>query len=245
MKRTLIVAGASALFLSSLALGQGSGGVRPFPSPNNYSASAHVAGASIAATVLSRSELRHRFATDLSKDYVVVEVAVYPQRGGSLNISPEDFLLSAAEQAWIRPAEPAPIAGAIQAKNKPSPNPQGRRTVDVYPTATAGYESGGYDPVTGRRTSGWYGGVGAGVAVGGPSTSAPPPPPRVSDRDRQTMESELADKSLPQGRITEPTAGYLYYPISSVKKMKSGTWDLRYSGEAGSVTLVVPAPQSK
>lgn len=48
-----------------------------------------------------------------------------------------------------------------------------------------------------------------------------PPAPGASDVDRSTMQSELWDKSLPQGEIHKPVAGYLYFPMPEEQK-KSG-----------------------
>ena len=49
-----------------------------------------------------------------------------------------------------------------------------------------------------------------------------PPAPGATDVDRSTMQSELWDKSLPQGEIRKPVAGYLYFPMPADQK-KSGS----------------------
>ena len=44
------------------------------------------------------------------------------------------------------------------------------------------------------------------------------PPHFASEKDRATVEAELTDKGLPEGKASSPVAGYLYFPILSKKK---------------------------
>ncbi len=218
-------------------------GVRPRPDARAYPASLPVPHGTVAAAVLSAREVRDRFATDLNKGYVVLEVAFYPEAAGHLKISPDDFLLKGAGQDTpARPAEPAVVARAIQEKN--GPKQASNRKVDVYPVATVGYESGTYDDGSGVRTrhSGWNTGVGVGVGIGGSGGGYPTGP--YSDRDRSSMEAELFDKSLPEGVITQPTAGYVYFPAAKARR-KNGAYELQYLGQAGTLTLAIPAPREK
>lgn len=145
----------------------------------------------------------------------------------------------------VRPAEPAVVARALQEKN--APKQASRRTVDVYPTASIGYESGTYnDPVTGRRqrTSGVYSSAGVGVGIGGIGNSPGSPSDASAERDRGAVEAELFDKSLPEGSISSPAAGYLYFPVPR-KKLKGGAkLELQYVGQSSNVKLAVPPPAS-
>jgi hypothetical protein len=70
--------------------------------------------------------------------------------------------------------------------------------------------------------------------------------------DRALLENQLWDRSLPQARIDRPTAGYVYFPSSLLKKKSSGEYELEYLGSGrepvlnGSaspqkIELVIPA----
>jgi hypothetical protein len=227
---------ACALAFCTAAAAQGPG-MRPRPTPKDYAVSVHAPGMTIAASVLSKQEVRNSFAADLNKYYVVLEIAVYPDRDGLVAISPEDFMVKMpGDDTLVRPTEPAVVARAIQEQNQPKVAKQ--TPVDVVTETSVGYESGGYDPVTGQRRKGtWIVGSGVGVGTGGPNVPTPPKGP-YSDNDRDRMEAELADKSLPEGPVTKPVAGYLYFPAGK----KKGNYELKYLGPNGGVKLVVPPP---
>lgn len=44
------------------------------------------------------------------------------------------------------------------------------------------------------------------------------PPESASEKDRATVEAELTDKGLPEGKASSPVAGYLHFPILSKKR---------------------------
>lgn len=215
-------------------------GIRPRPSAQDYGAHETAAGVTLGASVIPPEQVKHMFATDLNRGYVVVEVAVYPEGGQEVELSASDFALKVGTGDMVRPTSPRAIASVLQRGKDP-----GRASdVTLYPSATIGYESGPvYDPVTGqRRGGGMYGGGGVGVGVGG--NQGPQPPPRAStDRDRITMQQELEDKALPEGKYTRQVAGYLYFPRPSGKQ-KNALYEVTYYGASGKVRLAVP-PQSK
>ena len=70
------------------------------------------------------------------------------------------------------------------------------------------------------------------------------PRPASTDRDRTTMQQELEDKSLPEGKTTHTVAGYLYFPKPSGKS-KSAVYDLSYYGAETRLRLLVPPPPAK
>jgi hypothetical protein len=92
-----------------------------------------------------------------------------------------------------------------------------------------GYESG-TDPYTGRRVHGTY--TAAQVGVGGSNNPGPPryPSPGGYPQDRALLEGQLWDKSLPEGEVQRPTAGYLYFPASLLKKKSNDVYELQYLG---------------
>jgi hypothetical protein len=232
------------LCLASGLLAAGdSRGMRPRGSSAEYPAHEAAGGIEVAAAVIPPDQVAKLFATDLNKGgYIVLEVAVYPQAGEEANLLPRDFLMRIGrDPATVRPVSADAIASVLQKRNTPGKGtPPGPHDVTVYPTATIGYESGGYDPMTGRRRSGVYTETGVGVAVGGPGA---PPGPASTDRDRDTMRQELTDKGLPEGRTTEAVAGYLYFPKPASAKSKSAAYHITYYGERAQIHLDIPAPK--
>ena len=109
---------------------------------------------------------------------------------------------------------------------------------------TIGYESYPTTDQTGRQkqSGGWVMGSGVGVGVGSQGRSAPD---RIPDNDRESLEAELANRSLQEDTISQPVAGYLYFRNAASKK-KDAVYELQYapssnSGPTTPVKLVVPA----
>ena len=88
-----------------------------------------------------------------------------------------------------------------------------------------GYESG-IDPLTGQRVHGVVYGVGAGVVVEGAE-----PGPASSERDRDVMELELTEKSLPEDMASAPVAGYLYFSIPKDNKKAGHQLEYTLNGQ--------------
>ncbi len=227
---------AGILLLVCAALSFGSDGIKPRPAASDYPVKDQSKNATIAAAVLDADQVKSLFSTDL-KDYVVVEVGVYPSPGASVDVTPDDFAVRVGTSEVVRAANPRAMAASNARKNAPAR--QSRRSdIDVYPTAEIGYESGGYDPVTGRRRSGVYSGAGVGVGVGG-SPYPDVPPPASTGRDREVMHQELADKTLPSGTTDQPVAGYLYFRLPA--KAHNSALELQYFAKSGKVRLPLPA----
>ncbi|HWY46226.1 MAG TPA: hypothetical protein VNX70_02515 [Bryobacteraceae bacterium] len=205
-----------------------SNGIRPRGTPADYPTHATSDGVTIAAAVIPPAQVRKIFSADLnSGGYIVIEVAVYPESAPDVDVSSGDFMLSpAGETSAVPPVSARTIAGVFDRKNS---SPRGRDTnVDV----AIGYETGN-DPVTGQRRSGTYTGVA--VQNGPPGTLAPPP----SGPDPWTIKQELEERSLPEGKSTQPVAGYLYFPKLS-KKSRNAGYDLTYYGVNSKIRLTVP-----
>ena len=216
-------------------------GVHPRPSPADYAASRQTPSATFAASLVARDEIKRLFSVDISKNYVVIEVGIYPSQSGSVQIAADDFLVKtgASGSAYTHPADAATVASVMQEKN--TPKPPSRNTPTVVTTAGIGYDSG-TDPYTGRRVHGVYTEAGAGVGTGAPDTFPPRTPPNGStDYDRMTLEQQLGRRALSNGSFTAPVAGFLYFPAREVKK-KSGTYELDYLADGtGTVRLDIPA----
>ena len=194
---------------------QQSEGVRARSGPADYSAQVSLGKSQVAATLVPADQVKHAFAYDISKQYAVIEVAVYPNGRDSIAIHNGDFSIKLpAQLAIVRSAEPETVAADLQARK--TPNRIGR-SIPVYTEANVGYESG-TDPDTGRRGHSVYTGVG--VGVGGPPVPSFPAPGGYP-QDRALLEDQLFRKSLPEGPVTKPIAGYIYFPLADLKKVKS------------------------
>lgn len=222
--------------LAGLLLADG-GGIRPRGSATDYPAHVNADGVTIAAAVIPRDQVHKLFATDLNAGgYIVLEVAVYPDAGRDVDLHPGDFLLQTGPNSeTARAVSGRDIAAILQRKNTPPPTKSS--DITIVPTATIGYESGGYDPVTGQRRSGVYTSAGVGVGVGG-AGGPQVPGPAATDRDRATMEQELEDKALPERKTNTAVAGYLYFP-KPAGKSKTSPAQLTYYGAARQITLRV------
>jgi hypothetical protein len=216
-------------------------GIRPRDNSTDYPAHQAGKGVTIAAAVIAPDQVAKLFASDLNRGgYVVVEVAVYPEAGAEIEVLSRDFLLRiGSDPTNVRPASAQAIAAALQRKNTPKPRQPGN--VTMYPTATIGYESGTYN---GQRHGGVYTGAGVGVGIGDPRPMGPPSP-GSTDLDRSTMQQELGDKGLPEGKTTQAVAGYLYFPRPASAKHTRATYNLTYYAAEGQLSLAVPPPTKK
>lgn len=227
-----------AAFGSVLAFAQTSAGFHPRPAPSDYAAFQQTKAVTYAASVIPAEQVRRIFSADISSTYVVFEIACYPSSGTAVGLDPSDFAVKTGAGEFVHPADAATVAAVIQEKN--APKPPSARTTDIYTTAGVGYESG-TDPYTGRRVHGVYTEAGAGVGSGPNGAPPYPPPPGSTPQDRANLAAQLADKALPEGNITAPIAGFVYFPASSLKKKSSGKYELQYLDNASSaVTLPVP-----
>lgn len=212
-------------------------GVRARATPSDYSVSQQTSDGTFAASLIPPDQVKHLFAVDVSKTYLVFEVAFYPSGSSSVSLNPRDFLIkSASHSEFIHPTTATSVAAYVEDKNTPRYEPH--RDTQVTTAASVGYESG-RDPYTGQREHGTYAAAGVGVSN---EPAAPPPPVRSgpSAQDRQNLEDQLADKSLPEGAFNSPVAGYLYFAAEPLKKTK-GTYDLQHLSDAsGKVDLLVP-----
>lgn len=221
------------LMLAEGAFAQDRPAVPARAKPDDYAAHVNLQQRTYAASVLSKDQVKHLFAFDISKYYTVLEVACYPGEGAAVKLDPDSFVVKAGkEKDVVRPADAMTVAASIQQKNTPRPPSE---TTPVYTQAQIGYETG-TDPYTGRRIHDVYGG--AGVAVGGPPEPQFPSPGGWP-QDRELLEHQLAEHSLPGGRFTHPVAGYLYFPSALLKKAK-GSYELKDLDDPSGVELDVP-----
>jgi hypothetical protein len=220
--RKMRLAGWIILLGATVVLAQGPRGTVPLDSAEKYPAHASQDGNSVGATLLTPSQAKKEFSSDLNRCCVAVEVALFPRADGQLTVSLNDFALrETGKEISSRPSSAEVVAGKLH--RKVEPDHPGDRNVSISPTTTIGYESGGIDPASGqRRGGGVVTSTGVGVGVGGPR----PPAPASSDADLRTMELELHEKGLPEGSTANPVAGYLYFSVP--RNAKSG-YELVYT----------------
>ena len=211
-------------------------GITPRPAAPDYPAHATVKNLTIGAAIVPAAEVKKIFAADLDKaGYVVLEIAVYPDKDRQPDVTPADFMLRIQSgSSTMRPAEPSVVAVATVPydKNQGAP-PSLPGKVQVYTESTIGYESGPYH-------RGVYTATGVGVGIGDPPI--PPPPPGPSkDQVRDDLETLLSTKSLPAGQAAQPIAGYLYFPKPAARH-KSGAYELAWYGPDASAKLLLKQP---
>lgn len=214
--------------LASLGVAADSG-LQPRPSSTDYPASKTAKAAAIGALLAPSDQVKKILPEEISKKYVVVEVAVYPQDSSPVDVSPLDFALKFGPDDVRYPSTPREVA-ALWKENAPSLPKHG---VEVHGETGVTYSSGN-DPVTGR-TRGWStdGGVGVGRPQDPPPQDAPPLPPPY---DPYVVEAKAKEKALPDMQTTQAVAGYLYFSRST-KRHKNASLELQYSKDGDVVTL--------
>jgi hypothetical protein len=218
---------AGAIGLVSLALAAPKGTV-PRSSAEQYALHTSRDGVSIGLVALPPEQARKQFVSDVGHCCVVVEVAVYPSKDKSLDVSLNDFVLRVnGKEVGTKPASARVVASRLQKKAGST------RDITVVPEVGVGYESGGYDPVSGtQRRGGVYKQAGVGVGIGGNGL-----PSGSTDKDRAAMETELSEKGLPEGASSAPVAGYIYFPI---ERKKNSTMTLEYTVNGEKAVFKLP-----
>jgi hypothetical protein len=199
----------AALLSCSLALADG---LPARSQPSDYAAKAETPKFVIAADVIDPEQVRNEFSTSLAPRYQVLEVAVYPSKGSSVDVALLDFAVR-VDGRFIRPASSRSIAALNQKRS----NARGR-DVTLY-------------PAVGVSTGSWGTGTNVGVGVGVGDNA---PGPASTDRDRRVMETELDDRGLQDGIADKPVAGYLYFPVGQTK---STSMELVYQYDGGEVKI--------
>ena len=226
MKRVLVLI---LVILVGSAIAQHAPVVKPRANAKEYQAAGENANAMIGAAELSRKQVRKTFVSNMRKDYVVVEVGVFPKNG--LKLSPADFVLHAANSdKAIAPADPKTMASRINEKDQKGTD------VAVYPYETVTYSTGGdpYDPYYGPNHHGVTTSTGVNVV-----TKPNRRDPKTRAGDASAMVAELTEKSLPESEISKPVGGYIYFPITGEE---ASSYTLEYKSQDGT-TVLLPLPK--
>ena len=196
-------------------------GTVPKVSANRYPSHAEKDGVGVGAALLTSDEVRKTFVSEVNRCCVVVEVAFYPAKDKPQAVSLDDFSVrvTGAETA-VKPSSAKVVAASIQK------SAESQRDITISPSVGIGYESG---PYGGHGT---YETVGVAVGVSEPGSHS-----GSSERDRDTMTTELSEKGLPEGTASAPVAGYLYF---SLTKTKNTTLQLDCLLNGNRVSLTLP-----
>jgi hypothetical protein len=185
----------------------------------------------IAAERLKPDRVAKTFSSEIDRDYIVIEVAVYPQNGAIIDVQWFDFVLRFAGQQETRPDTPEEASVPLRER------PGIKGPVEVSSEAGV-IVTTQKDPVTGRRSTsaGTYEGIG--VAVGNPQPN--PLPPTSRGPDPRVLQDKLQAKALPQAKTGKAVAGYLYFP-KPPKKPRNNLLELTYSKNNPPLNLPLPA----
>jgi hypothetical protein len=226
-----------ALFLIPAAVA-GDNGVPPRRNASDYPVQQNVktpAGlAAVGAAIVPADQVRKMFSSDISRDYIVVEVAMYPADGKSFEADRYDFGLKIGGSKGDRVAHadsPSDVALPPYERRPDLGGPESKVNVTQEAGVAVARTN---DPYYGKRTSvGTYEGT---TVSNGP---APRPQPAPDGVDRRAIEAKLRDKALPDGPTAKPVAGYLYFPAS--KKRKNDELELQYTKGDVELDLRLPA----
>ena len=199
-------------------------GTAPKASPADYPARASVAKLSIGADYMVHSFSAGR-QTFIAKDYLVVEVALYPAKGERFIVDTGQFSLRVnGKKQAVAPQAPEFVAASLkypdwethrQLEAGVGPIIMGRpQSVERFPG----------DPEARQRVPN------------------PPQPPATDDPSGQdneppvTADQLVVQTALPESEVHGPVSGYLYFPYrGNLKRIRS--LELDYAGSAGSAAL--------
>jgi len=89
-------------FAAASSLAASPRGTVPKAGANHYAAHAEKAGVSVGATMLTSDEARKVFVSEVNRCCVVVEVALYPQKGKPQPVSLDDFAVRVVSELGRR-----------------------------------------------------------------------------------------------------------------------------------------------
>ena len=219
MKRNLLV-GVAFVTAASLATA-GPKGTIPKASADLYLVHADHNGTRIGAALMSPDEVRRVFGFDVDRGCIIVEVALYPPDDKERKVLLSDFSLRiAGTDTAVKPSTATVVAANWRQ--------QLRMQQDVKTELDGEVAFGpGLVHLEGQ--------------VRFEKVDSPAYP--ASEKDAATLEAELTDKGLPEGKTSSPVAGYLYFPVLQGKKHT--TLQLEYETNGSSVILELSKPAGK
>lgn len=181
-------------------------------------------GASIGAAMLTPGQVKKIFAGDLNSCCVVVEVALYPQKDGLLQVSMDDFVLrEAGKDIGAKPSTAEVLAVTLQKEFPP---------LRSQPAQVHGSVGGSIGAGNGRTAS-----TEGELRIGTGGSLLPPTDTGGTDHERRIIQDDLQEKGLPEGKASAPVAGDLYFLMKRKKKTK---YELVYTTTGSKLVLALP-----
>jgi len=206
----------------------GDQGVAPRASASDYDAHQSAGEATLAASVLPAKQIEKLFSSRIAKDFIVVEVAIYPGTGQTFDVDWFDFGLRSGDTV-AHVERPRDVAMAWPEKT----GGVGDKPVTVITDAGVAY--GRVSDSTGHHSElGTYENIGV---TNDPRAATPPKP----GPDPQIVEARVRDKMIPEGTASAPVAGYLFFPQLK-KRRKADMAELQWSKDHASAALRLPVP---
>jgi hypothetical protein len=204
------------LFATGLASAQGT---NPKPTPAEYPTQANAGSVVVGAEFMVHSFSRGE-QTFIVRDYLVVEVALFPPKGARVDVEPGKFSLRInGKRAALLPQTPSMVAASMS-------HPEWQQ----HPGAAGDIGMGGVGVGLGypRQTTPF---------PGAPPESRLPRPPRAPDADNPGgLEKEpvrpeelLVQTALPEGGHGGPVSGFLYFAYKG-KTSSIRSLELLYEG---------------
>ncbi len=204
-------------------------GTEPRPDAASYPAQAKLETLSIGAEFLVRS-FHAAGEMFFLPDYLVVEVALFPARGREMAVSAGNFSLRLNnKRTALLPQTPGMVAASLK-------YPDWTRR----PTLIAGAGAGNAGVIVGRPEP-----VERFPGDTRPARTRLPRPPSAPEAEnpsgmepagRTRPEEAVAETALPEGDISGPVSGYLYFPHQGKPKSIRSV-ELLYEGPAGPARL--------
>ena len=205
-------------------------GVSPRTSAADYDARQSVTEVTLAAAIVPARQIERLFSAEIARQFIVLEVAVYPQSGQTFDVDWFDFGLKiGATVAHVE--KPRDVVTVWPEKNRVPDKPV---TVTSETGVVYGRTS---DPVNGHRTI-W--GTYEGVGVTNDPRAAPPAQTPRQGADPQIIEQRVREKMLPEGRTGSAIAGYLFFPQLKRKRHQADVAEFQWSKDNASATLRLP-----
>jgi hypothetical protein len=191
---------------TGLVFGQGT---EPKPKAEEYEVSAVSKNITLGAEYMV-----HSFGSGgqmyLADDYLVVEVALYPPKGQTLDVKPGSFSLRLnGKKPILQPVTPATVAASLtQPDWMPSRQGQG------------GPFGGGGGPgvILGSPVPGQGSGGSTGRFPTPPRAPAPGAPGGIDRREPVRAEELIVQTALPAGESRGPVSGFLYFAFKGKPK---------------------------
>ncbi|MGD0871451.1 MAG: hypothetical protein ABSB88_18005 [Bryobacteraceae bacterium] len=200
------------LFSVVAAFGQGT---EPKPKPEDYEVHASTRAAAIGAEYMVHSFSRGDKAF-LAKDYLVVEVAVFPPKGGTIEVHNADFTLRINGKKAVMPEAVSMVAASLQHPEWEQPRPNGE--IDAS-AGNAGVVIGGPP----RNPNPFPGSNPPGSQLP-PRVEAPKDNPSGVEKEQVKAEVVAVETALVEGPHHAAFSGFLYFVYrakpSSVKTLE-------------------------